>query len=292
MARRKKKKSGGGGSTWLITFSDMMTLMLTFFVLLVSMATIDERRRLVVLGSIIGTFGMGSAGFDARSTKDKRVTIEPGAMEDIENLETLKDLLWEDLEEDINFQSNKYVEIVTINEEVFFEPGSPEISERGRRVLDRMLPILFRLEYPILLAGHTALDRDEIATINQLSLEDDGLDPSWRLSLMRVLSVYKHFLDRGIDPDKLMVEAFGKFRPMYSDKTPQGRKQNRRVDIVLDKRNTFWLEELTPQGMKQKDKNYIYKDFKFDIQVEPEELGPEQRFKVTPPPESQQGDGA
>jgi len=61
MARRKEKASGSDGGTpaWLVTFSDMMTLMLTFFVLLVSMAAImDERRKIVVLGSLVGTFGL------------------------------------------------------------------------------------------------------------------------------------------------------------------------------------------------------------------------------------------
>lgn len=268
MARKKKKKQSGGGSTWLITFSDMMTLMLTFFVLLVSMATIDERRRLVVLGSIIGTFGMGSAGYDARSSKDSRRTIEPGAMEDLDDMQLLKDLLWEDLQEDLNFQSNKYVEILSINEEVFFPPGGTKITEQGRRVLDRMLPILFRLRYPILLAGHTATDRDEVHEVFDLGLGEQGLDPSWQLSLGRVLAIYKHFLDRGLDPELLRVEAFGKFRPMYSDSTPEGRRMNRRVDIVLDKRNSAWFEKLQPHEREKADKTYIYKDFKFDVNVQ------------------------
>jgi len=268
MARKKKPKEPEGVPAWMITFSDMMTLMLTFFVLLVSMATIDERRRLVVLGSIIGTFGMGSAGFDARSQKDDRRTIEPGPMEDLDQVELLKDLLWEDLEDDLNFQSNKYVEILSINEEVFFEPGGVQLTERGRRVLDRMLPILFRLQHPILLAGHTATDRDEINEVFDLGLNGSGLDPSWKLSLGRVLSIYQHFLGRGLDPELLRLEAFGKFRPMYSDATPSGRRMNRRVDIVLDKRNTGWLEKLTPQGGESQEEDFVYKDFRFDVDVE------------------------
>ncbi len=269
MARRKaKKKDKGGAPAWMITFSDMMTLMLTFFVLLVSMATIDERRRLIVLGSIIGTFGMGEAGFDARSSKDSRRTIEPGALEDLENMELLKDLLWEDLKDDLNFQSNKYVDILSINEEVFFEPGSTTLTGRGRQVLDRMLPILFRLQFPILLAGHTATDRDEVKDVFDLGLGDEGLDPSWKLSLGRVLAIYKHFLERGLDPELLRLEAFGKFRPMYTDTTPYGRRMNRRVDIVLDKRNTFWLEKLLPTDTPKKDKDFFYKDFRFEVGVD------------------------
>lgn len=267
MARRKKKKDQGGGSAWLITFSDMMTLMLTFFVLLVSMATLDERRRLVVLGSIIGTFGMGEAGFDARSSKDSRRTIEPGPMENLQDLQLLKDLLWEDLQEDVNFQSNKYVQIISINEEVFFPPGGTQLTQAGRRLLDRMLPVLFKLRYPILLAGHTATERDEVEELDKMRLESKGLAPSWKLSLQRVLSIYVYLLDRGMDPEMLRVEAFGKFRPMYSDATPQGRRRNRRVDIVLDKRNEQWVQRLTPHK-KEEEKSYTYKDFRFNLNVD------------------------
>ncbi len=53
---------------WLVTFSDMMTLLLTFFVLLLSMASLtDERKIKVVLGSIIGSFGIGTKGVDVLS---------------------------------------------------------------------------------------------------------------------------------------------------------------------------------------------------------------------------------
>ncbi len=270
MARREKKSAKKGGSTWLITFSDMMTLMLTFFVLLVSMATIDERRRLVVLGSIIGTFGMGTAGYDARSTRDTRVTVEPGAMEKIDNLEPLKDLLWEDLKEDIEFQSNKYVQIISINDRVLFNPGETELSIEGRKVIDRTLPILLRLREPLLLAGHTSVDRDEVSTLTDVHLQDKGLDPSWNLSFQRTMSIYRYLLSRGIDPDLLRMEAFGMFRPMYSDQTPRGRMRNRRVDIVLDKRNRQWVEKLQPKPLPQ-DRDFFYKDFRFELDLPPGE---------------------
>jgi chemotaxis protein MotB len=270
MARREKKSAKKGGSTWLITFSDMMTLMLTFFVLLVSMATIDERRRLVVLGSIIGTFGMGTAGYDARSTKDTRVTVEPGPMENIDNLEPLKDLLWEDLKEDIEFQSNKYVQIISINDRVLFNPGETELSNEGRKVIDRTLPILLRLREPLLLAGHTSVDRDEVSTLTEVQLEDKGLDPSWSLSFQRTMSMYRYLLSRGMDPDLLRMEAFGMFRPMYSDQTPRGRMRNRRVDIVLDKRNRQWVEKLQPKPLPQ-DRDFFYKDFRFELDLPPDD---------------------
>ena len=268
MARKQKKAKEEAGSPWLITFTDMMTLMLTFFVLLVSMSVIDERRKLVVLGSILGTFGIGQEGFDPRSLRERRLTLEPGPieLEDAQDLEPLKDMLWEDFQDDIDFQRNKFVEILSINDEVLFEPGTTRLSQNGKRILDRMLPALFSIDHPLLLAGHTSIRREEEEDYT-ISIDDSALDFSWRLSFHRVMSLYKYLLSRGMDPEKLFVEAFGRYKPMESNDTAEGRKENRRVDIVLDRRNSRWIAMLEKYGRDRSDDGsvFIYKDFRFDI---------------------------
>ncbi|MDY7000713.1 MAG: flagellar motor protein MotB, partial [Thermodesulfobacteriota bacterium] len=120
MAKKgKKAPEAKGQPAWLITFTDLMTLLLTFFVLLVSMAVIDERRKLIVLGSIFGTFGMGQS-YDLLSTKDTKRKVEPGPMEmeSADDLEPLKDLIWEDMEQDLNFASNRFVQVFSVNNDV------------------------------------------------------------------------------------------------------------------------------------------------------------------------------
>ena len=77
MARKKKFDPGTGDPAWLVTFTDMMTLMLTFFVLLVSMSVMDERRKLVVIGSIIGTFGLGEQGYDPAPSRTSGAPWSP-----------------------------------------------------------------------------------------------------------------------------------------------------------------------------------------------------------------------
>ncbi|MFW5735210.1 MAG: hypothetical protein ACOCWR_09130, partial [Oceanidesulfovibrio sp.] len=54
---------------------------------------------------------------------------------------------------------------------------------------------------------------------------------------------------------------------MESNDTPEGRKTNRRVDIVLDRRNTRWISLLEKYGRDRSEDGsvFIYKDFRFDI---------------------------
>lgn len=238
MAKKKKKVVCPEMPAWLITFSDMMTLMLTFFVLLVSMATIDESRRLIVLGSVMGTFGYGNRSYDVLTRSETKRSVEPGPMEDVPDLQPLKNMLWEDSQEDLRFESNRFVQVFSINADLLFARNSIELTEEGRTFLSELVPTLARVQYPLLLAGHTSNLRDELGT--EFRLEDRKRIPdlSWKLSLGRIMSVYRQLVASGLDPQKLKVEAFGKYQPHFTQDTARGRSMNRRVDIVLDKRSS------------------------------------------------------
>lgn len=269
MARRKRQSGGGGDPPWLITFSDLMTLLLTFFVLLLSMSVIDERAKLEVLGSVSRSFGSKASLFNPASREENLRLIEPGRMEGrTEDLAPMRDMLFEDVNNDLDFQENKYVQILSINDQVLFIPGGTRLSETGLALLDRVVPYLQRIEYPLLVAGHTAMRRDEESEY-AVDLHGTGVDSTWPLSFHRALAVYRHFVVRGINPARLSLEAFGQFHPRYSNNTPAGRQKNRRVDLVLDKRNKSWIEKM--EALREKDPATVnetyYKGFRFDLTV-------------------------
>ncbi|XPV76377.1 MAG: OmpA/MotB family protein [Desulfovibrio sp.] len=274
MGKDKKPEECEEIAGWLITFSDMMTLMLTFFVLLVSMANIDERRKLVVLGSVYGSFGFGDASYDVLAIKDTKKTVEPGPMQDAGDLEPLKPMLWEDVGKDLDFQSNKFVQIFKINADVLFAPGEVTLTPRGKELLNKVYPVLRNVEYPVLLAGHASFLRDELGQDFLSSMTENIPDASWKISLDRTLSVYLHLVDLGMPTDKMKMEAFGRFRPQYSMNTPEGRQRNRTVNIILDKRageeQMIEVEEVA-KSIKPKEKAiYDVDGFKFDIDEVPQ----------------------
>eukprot|EP00831_Metopus_contortus_P018405 TRINITY_DN17852_c0_g2_i1.p1 TRINITY_DN17852_c0_g2~~TRINITY_DN17852_c0_g2_i1.p1 ORF type:complete len:276 (-),score=68.67 TRINITY_DN17852_c0_g2_i1:62-889(-) len=256
----------------MLTFADCMTLMLTFFILLVSMSTVDQRRKLMALGSIIGTFGFNQASYDVFSKKDTKKTVEPGPI-DTGDLEPLQALKWENVSDDINFSSSRFVQILSINAHLLFEPDGVTLSAEGRATLDRFLPLLMQVRYPLLLAGHTSDLRDELDLNYQPGKDKENPDLSWRLSLNRTLTIYRYLLDSGMSPDMLRVEAFGKYRPHYPPDTAENRRGNRRVDIVLDKRSSRLGDRIVETlPMEKKDKDTLNVDgFEFDVST-PKEL--------------------
>ncbi|NCC24547.1 MAG: OmpA family protein [Deltaproteobacteria bacterium] len=264
----KKKSSDNEVPAWMITFSDLMTLLLTFFVLLLSMSAIlDERKRRVVLGSVIGAFGIGDKGVDALTTKPKSQMVEPGPIEDVKDLEFVRPMVWDDKTLDLDFQSNRFIQVVTVGSDILFAPGSWELSIQGMASLDKLLPGLQQVEYPLLLAGHSGILRDELGEVYRAADQEDGLRmEAWQISLYRTLTVYRYLLDGGVDPEKLRMEAFGSTKPRVSNDTPEGREANRRVEFILDKRNSSWAARLeAPSEAKVEKGRFMFKDFIFDL---------------------------
>ncbi len=303
MARRRKSaERSEEGPAWLITFSDLMTLLLTFFVLLLSMAVIDERAKLVVLGSVTRVFGVGERVFNPKATRDKTSMREPGAMENMppEDLAPMRDMIFDDVDKDLDFRENKYVQIFSINDEVLFQPGSTALSERGAALLDRILPYLQRIEYPLLISGHTGPRRDEEGLAYSVDLRGKKPDSTWLLSFRRADAVFRHLHGRGIPVNRLSLEAFGQFHPRFSNNTPEGRRKNRRVDLVLDKRNMEWIRKVEDLREKKPDvvQEHYYKGFRFNLSMPgstpggtPGGQGAEQDdTRSAPPPDSQSND--
>lgn len=104
-------------------------------------------------------------------------------------------------------------------EGVNFESGSAELTPDSLAVLDRLARVLkHHSEVIIEIQGHTD------------SLGPDGLN--LRLSEERAMSVMEYLVTRGISAERLKVKGYGEVQPIATNSTPEGRAQNRRVDVV------------------------------------------------------------
>lgn len=58
-----------------------------------------------------------------------------------------------------------------------------------------------------------------------------------KLSLQRAQAVYQYLVDQGIKPERLQFDGFGATRPIAGNDTVEGRRKNRRVEIILSEKN-------------------------------------------------------
>ena len=56
-----------------------------------------------------------------------------------------------------------------------------------------------------------------------------------KLSKDRADAVFEYLIAQGIDGRRLQTEGFGETRPIDTNKTPQGRQKNRRVEFHITK---------------------------------------------------------
>jgi chemotaxis protein MotB len=102
----------------------------------------------------------------------------------------------------------------------YFESGKAAISDQGRGVLEKVIPVLVNLPNDIVVEGHT----DNIPIHNSI------FDSNWELSTARATNIVKFLVkEKTFSPEKLSAVGYGEYKPLGPNDTPEGRNKNRRV---------------------------------------------------------------
>lgn len=116
--------------------------------------------------------------------------------------------------------------VITFLSELFFDSGKDLIREEGREALAKVAAVLNKeaTDSDVAVEGYT--DNEPI--------KYSGWKSNWELSSGRALSVLHYLIEElGVDPERLSANGYGQFHPVASDDTPEGKQQNRRVEIVV-----------------------------------------------------------
>jgi chemotaxis protein MotB len=117
---------------------------------------------------------------------------------------------------------------VAFIDSVLFELGKASITAEGREILARVGKILKSVQgRQIRVVGHT--DNIPILSENRYRFPSN-----WELSAARAASVARYFQSNtGLDPRNLEVVGRSFYEPITSNKTEEGRGQNRRVEVTI-----------------------------------------------------------
>ncbi len=109
---------------------------------------------------------------------------------------------------------------VVLNADTFFDFDKSTLKPEGRQVLDQVAQQADSINLETVIAtGHT----DSIGTeaYNQ------------KLSERRANSVKQYLISKGVPADRIYAEGKGELQPIATNKTREGRAQNRRVEIEI-----------------------------------------------------------
>jgi type VI secretion system protein ImpK len=112
---------------------------------------------------------------------------------------------------------------VTIQSDNLFSPGSSSVNPVINDVLQRIAEALNRLPGQVLITGHS--DNTPIRSIRYPS--------NWHLSKARAQAVADVLKPMLSSPERLTIVGKSDLEPVASNKTPEGRAKNRRVEITL-----------------------------------------------------------
>jgi len=117
---------------------------------------------------------------------------------------------------------------VTFVDKILFDSGSVMIKPKGQEVLLKLADS-FRenKDQNIAVEGHT----DDVQIGSALV---DRFPTNWELSTARATAVVRFLQEKGnIEPERLTASGFSFYRPVATNETPEGREQNRRIEIIL-----------------------------------------------------------
>jgi chemotaxis protein MotB len=114
---------------------------------------------------------------------------------------------------------------ISMQDQLMFPSGSTKMQDMGRQALSVVADVL--AEFPhvhAIVVGNT----DTLKVIR-------GFKDNWSLSTERANTIVRILRDNyGADPSRLTSAGRGKYNPVASNDTPEGRAKNRRTDIIIN----------------------------------------------------------
>ena len=137
------------------------------------------------------------------------------------------------MEKYIDIEENPHWLSINVNSGLLFAEGSASILAASRPIIQRIAVAISNINNYIRIRGYT----DNTFIPNGIFMN------SWDLSANRSLSVLTELERAGIIPERMAIEAYGEYSPMYSNKTAAGRAMNRKVVIAISR---YAMERKTP----------------------------------------------
>jgi chemotaxis protein MotB len=263
--RRRVAQEQSNHERWLVSYADFITLLFAFFVVLYASAQMDNKKVAQVAAAIKGAFqslgvfsgsgvdqdvakkiivvqGTGASELPTVSIGPSPISVAPSTTPPQTNSsgsatprgsEVDTDALKKKLEAALGDEIKKgQVQmrigpdglVVSIREIGFFDSGDAKLLPEARPTITRLAKILEQKDFEIRVEGHT----------DNVPIHTARFNSNWELSTARATEVVDMLVrDYGFDPRAVSVAGYAEFRPIVSNNTEEGRKTNRRIDLVV-----------------------------------------------------------
>jgi chemotaxis protein MotB len=226
---------------WLVSYADFVTLLFAFFVVMFASSRHDVRSITKVSRAIKGGFEQMSAtpgsisllstpdsdnGPVALPLSDTPTTTDPMSAVDLAALQRqLKSALSDEIaRNEVVMRVTPEGFVISLRESGFFDSGQAVLLPGASEKIKRIAKILIQHGFDLRVQGHS----------DNVPIHTAQFKSNWELSTTRAMAVLSLLVDEtGFDPHKISVAGYGQYHPVGTNDTPEGRRMNRRVDLVV-----------------------------------------------------------
>jgi chemotaxis protein MotB len=240
--------------TWLVPYSDVLTLLLALFIVLFASAQVDQKKLEQLAESFSNAFRGNTSVFESTRTVPQPTegaprTADPspsfvsalanerasGFQKETAQLLEAKRLLDKYIDENSlkDTLGTALVEeglLVRIKDSALFNSGSAELLPTSRALGGTLANMLAALPQQVVVSGHT----------DNVPINTYEFPTNWDLSAKRAVNFTKYLLaaNPALRPDRFSANGNGEYRPAAPNTTPEGRAQNRRVEILIVRKHS------------------------------------------------------
>jgi chemotaxis protein MotB len=240
MARVKKyldTRASDNHERWLVSYADFITLLFAFFVVMYAVSTVNEARYRVV-GSAIGTaFGIAGAGAlpGQQAAQGSVVPLPAGGARGEDARRRYRERIAQTQKslavavgplaasEEVPVHQTGRGIVVDIGAGTLFAPGDATLRPAARAPLAAVAEVLKGLTLPVEVEGHT----------DSTPIRGGPYPSNWELSAARAATVVRFLQANGVAADRLAAVGYAEFKPVASNRHPEGRARNRRISLVV-----------------------------------------------------------
>ncbi len=227
---------------WLVSYSDLVTLLFALFVVLFASAYHDRKSVERVSSSVrngleeMGAFTHASdQGASALSIEHGETVREgttgvsswpPPVTVDMEDLRReIERAFGREIENrEVAIQETPEGFVISLREVGFFNSGEAKPLPGAQEKVRKLALVLVHYGLSMRIEGHT----------DNTPIHNAVFKSNWDLSAARAMEVASLLLrDSAVNPRLISIAAYGEYHAVASNDTPEGRRANRRVDVVV-----------------------------------------------------------
>jgi chemotaxis protein MotB len=199
-----------GKERWLVSYTDFVTILMILFAAIAAQSFHATPARALETATASPT------------TSKILPQAQPPAH--IDSRQALKDADQKLRHQGLDSHMEQRGLVITLPQAILFPSGEDRIMPAALPMLSQIAAVLASVPNKVALVGHA----DSVPIHNKRFRDNWELSAARGLTLLQLLAT-----SYGIEESRLSVQSFGAYNPKGSNDTPEGRAENRRVEILL-----------------------------------------------------------